>query len=88
MGPFSRSLAIFEALAAIMAAPVTARAALAAAIQQYESRGHGRGKYSGRKVNRNKQTDWKTRGVTPGAGSRECQRRRIQIARGMLQVSA
>lgn len=78
MQPFARALAMMEAIAACRNQQEIA------ALGAYVSRGHGLGKRSGRKVNRNKQTNWLARGVIPGGGERECRRRRNQMAKGTL----
>lgn len=79
--PFSRVRAFMSALSAAMAAGRNLSLALAQ-VGTYESRGHGRGIYSGRKKG-NQCTNWKEHMNS----ERECARRRRQIAAGILQIS-
>lgn len=81
--PFSRAKAMFAAMAAALAAPGATMQNVLAGLGEYRSRGHGRGKLSGKKKG-NKGTLW----IDRMNSERECTRRRRQIAKGMLKVSA
>jgi len=81
--PFARSLTMAAAVAHAMSLIGPARDFALAGIGEYQSRGKGKGKFSGLAVN-SRQTTFKNLKV--GGGNREVARRQRQIAIGMLQV--
>jgi len=71
---FSRSKAIFSAIAAAIAAGASMQAIISNGQANYSSRGHGRGKHSGKKR-------WNSSGKNyPAFSTRECERRVRQMA--------
>lgn len=71
--PFSRSKAVFSAIAAAMAAGASFHAIVASGQVDYSSRGHGRGKYSGKKRGNSSGRTY------PAFSTRECERRVRQM---------
>ncbi|MBP4049007.1 hypothetical protein J9978_05775 [Chromobacterium violaceum] len=73
--PFARAIAFHDALVSIANMPIALRVLAHAELGQYESRGKGLGRFSGRfdahRMNR-KATDFN---VPLGGGQRECARR-------------
>ena len=76
--PFARSLAVIQAIASLLGQGVSEAAA--ARMVPYSSRGHGQGKYSGKKKG-NACTNWKAKLNGNTNGKRECERRIRQMAR-------
>ena len=81
--PFARSLTMAAEVAHAMSLTGLARDFALAGIGEYQSRGKGKGKFSGLAVN-SRHTTFKNLKV--GGGNREVARRQRQIAIGMLQV--
>ncbi len=85
--PFKHAIAMMQAIAAAMSSGMSLPA-IAASIGEYQSRGHGKGRRSGKKRGNNC-TDWKVRADFHHPNeSKACARRRSQIERGILAVSA
>ena len=77
---FSRSKAVFAAIAAVLATGVSIASIASNPKFGYSSRGHGMGRNSGKGVG-NVGTDWMARLNGNTNGKRECERRMRQMAR-------
>ena len=85
-GAFSRFYGLMAAVAGLISTSGLTHMAAVNKLGGYESRGHGKGKRSGKPVNRNRQTDW-LHMAPHGGGKREVARRQRQLARGTLRTN-